>query len=50
MSMAATRKRELLGRALTMLARRFDVVPMGEHARRLQQSGRLGRKQPDLAQ
>ena len=49
MSMAATRKRELVAEALSMLADRFDVVPMGEHARRLCQSGTLARKQPDLA-
>ena len=50
MSMAATRKRELVIQALGMLADRFDVVPMGEHARRLYESGALPRKQPDMAQ
>lgn len=50
MSMPASRKRELVACALRMLASRFEVVPMGEHARRLCASGTLQRKQPDLAQ
>ena len=50
MAMPATYKRELVGRALAMLTRRFDVVPMGEHARRLRAQGPLPRRQPDLAQ
>ena len=49
MAMPATDKRALVGRALHMLADRFDVVPMGEHARRLRASGSLPRKKPDLA-
>jgi hypothetical protein len=49
MAMSADAKRALVGRALYMLADRFDVVPMGEHARRLRASGSLPRKKPDLA-
>ena len=49
MAMPAAEKRALVGQALSMLADRFDVVPMGEHARRLRASGSLPRKKPDLA-
>lgn len=49
MAMSASAKRALVSRALHMLADRFDVVPMGEHARRLRASGSLMRKKPDLA-
>ncbi|HRI51460.1 MAG TPA: polysaccharide deacetylase family protein [Pseudomonadota bacterium] len=49
MAMPAAEKRALVGQALSMLADRFDVVPMGEHARRLRASGSLPRKKPNLA-
>ena len=48
MAMPATDKRRLVSRALGMLAERFDVVPMGEHARRLRAAGSLPRRQLDL--
>lgn len=49
MAMPAADKRALVGQALGMLADRFEVVPMGEHARRLRARGSLPRKKPDLA-
>jgi hypothetical protein len=49
MAMPATYKRELVSRALALLAQRFDVVPMGEHARRLRAAGSLPRRTPDLS-
>ncbi len=41
MAMSAAHKRELVSQALTLLQERFDVVPMGEHARRLRARGTL---------
>lgn len=49
MAMPAAKKRALVGQALALLAERFDLVPMGEHARRLRRGGSLPRRQPDLA-
>jgi hypothetical protein len=50
MSMSAEYKRQLVGQALAMLKERFDVVPMGEHARRLRASAALpGRSLAELA-
>ncbi len=49
MAMPAAYKRRLVSRALALLNERFDVVPMGEHARRLRAAGALVRRQPDLA-
>ena len=41
MDMPSARKTALLQRVLTTLARHYDIVPMGEHARNIELRGRL---------
>jgi hypothetical protein len=41
MDMPSARKTQLLQRVLTTLAKHYEIVPMGEHARRIETRGRL---------